>query len=132
MQMPTQYYGTGKRKTSVARVYVRPGNGDVTINRKPVSEYFGDEAHRFLVTQPLKVTETDGRFNVVVTVRGGGPNGQAAAIRHGLARALSQLPEEDIRPTLKHAGMLTRDAREVERKKAGQPGARRRYQYSKR
>ena len=132
MQAPQQYYGTGKRKTSVARVYLRPGNGQILVNRKSLDDYFGDETLRFTVRQPLEVTETGDRFNVMVNVHGGGSSGQAGAIRHGLARALSLLPEEEIRPTLKRAGMLTRDAREVERKKYGQPGARKRYQYSKR
>ena len=132
MKAPEQYYGTGKRKTSVARVYVRPGNGQILVNKKSLDDYFGQEAHRALVRQPLLLTENDERFNVKVNVRGGGPSGQAGAIRHGLSRALSLLPVEDIRSTLKKAGLLTRDAREVERKKYGQPGARKRYQYSKR
>ncbi|HKI96951.1 MAG TPA: 30S ribosomal protein S9 [bacterium] len=132
MQSPQQYYGTGKRKTAIARVYLRPGNGQIVINHKSLDDYFGDDAHRYMVRQPLEITETLERFNVLVNVRGGGANGQAGAIRHGLARALSLLPEEEMRPTLKRAGLLTRDAREVERKKYGQPGARKRYQYSKR
>ena len=132
MQAPQQYYGTGKRKTSVARVYVRPGNGQILVNRKSLDDYFGQEAHQIMVRQPLEVTENGDRFNVTVNVHGGGPSGQAGAIRHGLARALSLLPVEDIRSVLKKAGLLTRDAREVERKKYGQPGARKRYQYSKR
>lgn len=132
MQSAQQYYGTGKRKTAVARVYLRPGNGQILINRKSLDDYFGDGAHRYLVRQPLELTDTLERFNVVVTVRGGGPTGQAGAIRHGVARALALLPEEEVRPTLKRAGLLTRDSREVERKKYGQPGARKRYQYSKR
>lgn len=132
MKAPEQYYGTGKRKTSIARVYVRPGNGQILINKKSLDDYFGQEAHRVLVRQPLVLTENGERFNVTVNVRGGGPSGQAGAIRHGLSRALSLLPQEDIRATLKKAGLLTRDAREVERKKYGQPGARKRFQYSKR
>ena len=132
MQMPQQYYGTGKRKTSVARVFLRPGNGQIRINRKSLEDYFGDGTHRYLVRQPLELTETLGRFNVLASVKGGGPSGQAGAIRHGLARALAMLPDEEVRPTLKRAGLLTRDPREVERKKYGQPGARKRYQYSKR
>jgi len=132
MQSPQQYYGTGKRKTAIARVYLRPGNGQIVINHKSLDDYFGDDAHRDMMRQPLEITETLERFNVLVNVRGGGANGQAGAIRHGLARALSLLPEEEMRPTLKRAGLLTRDAREVERKKYGQPGARKRYQYSKR
>jgi len=127
-----QYYGTGKRKTSIARVYLRPGNGRILVNRKPVEEYFGTDTERHMVRQPLEVTETMDRYDVVVTVRGGGFTGQAAAIRHGLARALTLVPEEEFRGPLKRAGHLTRDARKVERKKYGQPGARKRFQYSKR
>lgn len=127
-----QYYGTGKRKTAIARVYVRPGNGQILINRKSLDDYFGQEAHRTAVRQPLVVLDFETRFNVVVTVHGGGTNGQAEAVRHGLARALCLLPGEETRPILKTAGLLTRDARKVERKKYGQPGARKRYQYSKR
>lgn len=132
MKAPEQYYGTGKRKTSIARVYLRPGNGQILINKKSLDDYFGQEAHRVMVRQPLLLTENSERFNVLVNVRGGGSSGQAGAIRHGLSRALSLLPVEDIRSTLKKAGLLTRDAREVERKKYGQPGARKRFQYSKR
>ena len=132
MQSAQQYYGTGKRKTAIARVYLRPGSGQILINKKSLEDYFGDDAHRYLVRQPLELTDTLERFNVTVNVRGGGTNGQAAAIRHGVARALALLPDEDVRPALKRAGLLTRDAREVERKKYGQPGARKRYQYSKR
>lgn len=132
MKAPEQYYGTGKRKTSIARVYLRPGNGQILINKKSLDDYFGQEAHRVMVRQPLVLTENSERFNVLVNVRGGGSSGQAGAIRHGLSRALSLLPVEDIRSTLKKAGLLTRDAREVERKKYGQPGARKRFQYSKR
>ena len=132
MQAPQQYYGTGKRKTAIARVYVRPGNGHIIINKKSLDDYFGDESNRYLVRQPLELTDCSTRFNILVNVKGGGPSGQAGAIRHGISRALSLLPEEEIRPALKKAGLLTRDAREVERKKYGQPGARKRYQYSKR
>src|SRR3989304_2153510 len=119
MQSAQQYYGTGKRKTAVARVYLRPGNGQIIINKKSLDDYFGDDAHRYLVRQALELTQTLERFNVLVNVRGGGPNGQAGAIRHGVARALSLLPDEEVRPTLKRAGLLTRDSREVERKKYG-------------
>jgi len=133
MQTATeQYYGTGKRKTSIARVYLRPGNGQVIINKKPLEEYFGDVAQQFLVRQALELTETAGRFNVLVNVQGGGVTGQASAIRHGISRALSSIPQEAFRGPLKKAGLLTRDSREVERKKYGQPGARKRYQFSKR
>ncbi len=129
---PMQYYGTGKRKTAIARVYIRPGNGQIMVNRKPLDEYFGGEAEKVYVRQPLHLTETAERFDVKVNVKGGGPSGQAIAIRHGLARALVQIPEEDYRAVLKRAGHLTRDARKVGRKKYGQPGARKRFQYSKR
>ncbi|MCH8076698.1 MAG: 30S ribosomal protein S9 [SAR324 cluster bacterium] len=132
MKAPEQYYGTGKRKTSIARVYVRPGNGQILVNKKSLDDYFGQEAHRVLVRQPLVLTENSERFNIKVNVRGGGTSGQAGAIRHGISRALSLLPQENIRAILKKAGLLTRDAREVERKKYGQPGARKRFQYSKR
>ena len=132
MQSAQQYYGTGKRKTAIARVYLRPGSGQILINKKSLDDYFGDHAHRYLVRQPLELTDMLERFNVTVTVRGGGPNGQAGAIRHGVSRALALLPDEEVRPALKRAGLLTRDAREVERKKYGQPGARKRYQFSKR
>ena len=129
---PMQYYGTGRRKSSVARVYLRPGPGQILINKKPLDEYFGDDAQRYLVRQALELTETMGRYNLLVNVSGGGITGQASAIRHGVARALLKGPEVDYRPTLKKAGLLTRDARQVERKKYGQPGARKRFQYSKR
>ena len=127
-----QYYGTGRRKSSVARVYLRSGNGHIVINRKALDDYFGDEAQRVLVHQAMEITDTMGRYDVLVNVNGGGISGQAGAIRHGIARALCQVSQEEFRATLKKAGLLTRDAREVERKKYGQPGARKRYQYSKR
>jgi small subunit ribosomal protein S9 len=129
---PMQYYGTGRRKSAVARVYLRPGNGQFIVNRKPLDEYFPEEVHRSLVRQPLILTQTTGSYNVLVNVCGGGLVGQAGAVRHGLARALESIPEAQLRPALKKAGLLTRDARTVERKKYGQPGARRRFQYSKR
>ena len=127
-----QYYGTGKRKTSIARVYLRPGNGRILVNRKPVDEYFGTDAERHMVREPLVATETEDQYDVLVNVKGGGYTGQAAAIRHGVARALTLVPQEEYRAILKRAGHLTRDARQVERKKYGQPGARKRYQFSKR
>ncbi len=127
-----QYYGTGRRKTSVARVYLRPGVGQILVNRKPVDEYFGDAAQCVVVREPLKLTETETRFDVLVNVHGGGITGQADAIRHGVSRALTLVPQEEFRAVLKKAGLLRRDARQVERKKYGQPGARKRYQYSKR
>ncbi|MBI4081194.1 MAG: 30S ribosomal protein S9 [Candidatus Lambdaproteobacteria bacterium] len=129
---PMQYYGTGRRKSAVARVYLRPGNGQFIVNRKPLDEYFPEEVHRALVRQPLIQTQTMGSYNVLVNVSGGGLVGQAGAVRHGLARALERVPDGQHRPVLKKAGLLTRDARTVERKKYGQPGARRRFQYSKR
>jgi len=127
-----QYYGTGRRKTSVARVFLRPGAGRISINSKPIEEFFPNEAQRFMVRQPLELTQTGDRFDILVNVQGGGIMGQAGAVRHGIARALLKVPQEDLRAPLKKAGMLTRDAREVERKKYGQPGARKRYQFSKR
>ena len=127
-----QYYGTGRRKNAVARVYVRPGSGQFRVNKKILDEYFGDEAQCVMARQPLTVAEAAGQFDVTVRVHGGGISGQAGAIRHGLARALTQVPQEEYRDLLKKAGFLTRDARQVERKKYGQPGARKRYQYSKR
>jgi small subunit ribosomal protein S9 len=127
-----QYYGTGRRKTSVARVYLRPGAGRISVNDKSIDEHFPNEAQRFIVRQPLELTQTGDRFDIVVNVKGGGISGQAGAVRHGIARALLKVPQEELRGPLKKAGMLTRDAREVERKKYGQPGARKRYQFSKR
>src|SRR3972149_9259674 len=113
---PMQYQGAGRRKTAVARVFPRPGQGRILVNHKPLDEYFGDNAQRFLVRQALEVTDTLGRYDVLVNVRGGGSNGQAGAVRHGIARALLLGPQEEFRVALKKAGMLTRDAREVERK----------------
>jgi small subunit ribosomal protein S9 len=129
---PMEYYGTGRRKTSVARVFLRPGQGRILVNGKTLDEFFGDEAQRFLVRQPMELTKTLGRYDALINVDGGGSQGQAGAIRHGVARALLRVPGENLRGVLKKAGMLTRDAREVERKKYGQPGARKRYQFSKR
>ena len=126
-----QYYGTGRRKNSVARVYLRPGEGQFTVNKKSVDDYFARKTLKMIVYQPLELTETVGRFDILVNVQGGGLSGQAGAIRHGIAKALQEVDEE-LRPILKKAKMLTRDARQVERKKYGQPGARKRYQYSKR
>lgn len=127
-----QYLGTGKRKTSIARVYLRPGKGQIVVNRKPLNEYFPDEAEQYTVKQPLALTETMENFDLLINVKGGGPSGQAGAIRHGISRALTLVPQEEYRGILKKEGMLTRDSRIVERKKYGQPGARKRYQYSKR
>lgn len=126
------HYGTGRRKTSTARVRVYPdGNGTVIINRKPIEEYFDRATEVILALQPFDVTDNVNKFDVKVNVRGGGKSGQAGAVRHGIARALLQMDPE-LRPTLKKAGLLTRDAREKERKKYGQKGARARFQFSKR
>jgi small subunit ribosomal protein S9 len=126
-----QYYGTGRRKTSTARVYLRPGAGDVKINRKAFEQYFPNETLRMIIRQPLQLTETANKFDILVNVEGGGPAGQAGAIRHGITRALIEF-NADLRPTLKHAGLVTRDPRIKERKKYGQKGARKRFQFSKR
>ncbi|MCA1792192.1 MAG: 30S ribosomal protein S9 [Thioalkalivibrio sp.] len=127
---PTNY-GTGRRKTAAARVFIRPGKGRVLVNNKPLDEYFGRETSRMVVLQPLQLTEMADRLDVKVTVRGGGPSGQAGAIRHGITRALMDY-DETLRQTLRRAGFVTRDAREVERKKVGLRKARKRPQYSKR
>ncbi|MGK5091357.1 30S ribosomal protein S9 [Deltaproteobacteria bacterium TL4] len=129
--MSTLAYGTGRRKTSVARVYLRQGDGKITVNKKDLDEYFVRGTLRMLVRQPLELTNTLSSFDIVINVQGGGLSGQAGAIRHGISRALSGY-ESEMRPTLKKKGLLTRDAREVERKKYGQAGARKRFQYSKR
>ncbi len=126
-----QYYGTGRRKTAVARVYLRPGTGKITVNRREFDIYFPNRVLKMVIRQPLLITETAEKFDIVVNVAGGGISGQAGAIRHGLSRALLEFNPE-LRPKLKSAGFLTRDAREVERKKYGQPKARRRFQFSKR
>lgn len=127
----TQYYGTGRRKSSTARVFLRPGKGDVIVNQLPLDEYFGRETSRMVVRQPLELTETAEKFDAYVTVKGGGDTGQAGAIRLGITRALMEYDEE-MRPTLRKAGYVTRDAREVERKKVGLHKARKRPQFSKR
>ena len=126
-----QYYGTGRRKDSVARVFLRPGKGEILINRRPIEDYFGRETLKMVLRQPLELTESTNKFDIFVNVQGGGLSGQAGAIRHGISRALL-LAMEDSRGVLKKAGMLTRDSRKVERKKYGQPGARKKYQFSKR
>ncbi|MDD6037548.1 MAG: 30S ribosomal protein S9 [bacterium] len=127
----TKYYGTGRRKSSVARVYVTPGTGKITINKRDIDDYFGLETLKVIVRQPFAATETTGKFDVTVTVKGGGYTGQAGAIRHGIARALLQV-DSDYRPMLKKAGYLTRDPRRKERKKYGLKAARRAPQFSKR
>jgi small subunit ribosomal protein S9 len=126
-----QYYGTGRRKTSTARVYLRPGAGEVQVNRKAFDRYFPNETLRMIIRQPLQITETTNKFDLYINVTGGGPAGQAGAIRHGITRALLEY-NADLRPTLKHAGLITRDPRIKERKKYGQKGARKRFQFSKR
>lgn len=126
-----QYYGTGRRKTSTARVYLRAGGGEFKINRKSFDQYFPNETLRMIIQQPLKLTETTTKFDVLINVRGGGPAGQAGAIRHGITRALMEY-NADLRPALKEAGLVTRDPRIKERKKYGQKGARKRFQFSKR
>ena len=126
-----QYYGTGRRKTSAARIYLRPGRGEITVNAKTFDAYFPNEMLKMIIRQPLVITETADKFDVLVRVRGGGPSGQAGALRHGIARALLEYNPE-LRSKLKEAGFLTRDPRKVERKKYGRPGARKRFQFSKR
>ena len=126
-----QYYGTGRRKTSTARVYLRPGSGDIKINRRAFENYFPNEALRMIIRQPLSLTDTIGKFDILVNVDGGGTAGQAGAVRHGITRALLEF-NADLRPTLKKAGLVTRDPRKKERKKYGQKGARKRFQFSKR
>jgi small subunit ribosomal protein S9 len=124
-------YGTGRRKTSVARVWLRPGPGRIVINRRAFEDYFPRETLRMIIAQPFQVTSTAGQFDVLATVTGGGPSGQAGAVRHGISRALA-LVDDRLRQPLKKAGLLTRDPRMRERKKYGQPGARQKFQYSKR
>jgi small subunit ribosomal protein S9 len=127
----TQYYGTGRRKTSTARVYLTGGSGNITVNRRPLDGYFGREVARMIVRQPLELVEMVEKFDINVSVRGGGSFGQAGAIRHGITRALMQY-DLDLKPTLRKAGFVTRDAREVERKKVGLRKARKKPQFSKR
>jgi small subunit ribosomal protein S9 len=126
-----QNYGTGRRKTAAARVFITPGSGRIMVNDQPLDEYFGRETARMIVRQPLEVAEAADRYDVKVTVRGGGNSGQAGAIRHGIARALVE-QDENLRVMLRRVGFLTRDARAVERKKVGLRKARKRPQYSKR
>ena len=125
------FYGTGRRKSSTARVFLRSGRGSINVNKRPLDEYFGRETARMIVRQPLEETGLSSRFDIMVTVDGGGGSGQAGAIRHGISRALVEA-NADLRPVLKKAGLLTRDAREKERKKYGLRGARRAFQFSKR
>ena len=126
-----QNYGTGRRKTATARVFLRPGTGDITVNGRSLDNFFPNEALKMVIKQPLALTETTEKFQISVTVKGGGSTGQAGAIRHGISRALEEYNGE-LREKLKSAGFLTRDPRKKERKKYGQKGARARYQFSKR
>ncbi len=129
--MTTQYYATGRRKSSSARVYLRPGKGEITINHRPIEVFFGRETSRMVVRQPLELTELLDKFDIKVNVSGGGITGRAGAIRHGITRALIEY-DESLRSSLRKAGFVTRDARQVERKKIGLHKARKRPQYSKR
>jgi small subunit ribosomal protein S9 len=130
--MATPYnYGTGRRKSAVARVFLKPGSGKIVVNEKPVDHFFSRETGRMIVRQPLNITQHDSTFDILVNVHGGGESGQAGAVRHGIARALIDYDPE-LKPVLRKAGLLTRDAREVERKKVGLHKARRRKQFSKR
>ena len=129
--MSTQYYGTGRRKTSTARVFLRPGTGNIVVNDRSLDQFFGRETARMIVRQPLELNDSLGKFDVYVTVKGGGGTGQAGAIRHGITRALMEY-DETLRPALREAGYVTRDARMVERKKVGLRKARKKPQFSKR
>ena len=126
-----QYYGTGRRKSSTARVYLRPGKGNFIVNRMDFNKYFNRDSLKLMINQPLELVGLVNTFDILVNVKGGGKSGQAGAIRLGIARALLEY-DQNLRPDLKKQGMLTRDARKVERKKYGQPGARKRFQFSKR
>ncbi len=127
----TQYQGVGRRKRSVARVRLIPGKGQILVNRKPLEEYFPQEIQRIIIQQPLEITKTGDKFDIFVSLNGGGNSGQAEAMRHGISRALVQA-DESLGPILKKAGLLTRDPRMKERKKPGQKGARKRFQWTKR
>ncbi len=127
----TYNYGTGRRKSAVARVFIKPGKGDIVVNDKPLDVFFSRETGRMVVRQPLELTDTLNKFDIMVNVFGGGESGQAGAVRHGITRALIDF-DETLRPVLRKAGLVTRDAREVERKKVGLRKARRRKQFSKR
>jgi small subunit ribosomal protein S9 len=131
MASAQQNYGTGRRKTATARVYMKPGSGKITVNQRPLDEFFGRETGRMIVRQPLEAVQLTSRFDITVHVAGGGITGQAGAIRHGITRALIEY-DESLRKPLRTAGFVTRDAREVERKKVGRRKARRGTQYSKR
>lgn len=131
MAVSEQHYATGRRKEAVARVWIKPGTGQIIVNRRPLETYFGRETLKMVLRQPFEVTESNNQWDVKVNVVGGGLSGQAGAIRHGITRALCKA-DPGLRTALKRAGFVTRDARRVERKKYGQPGARKRFQFSKR
>jgi small subunit ribosomal protein S9 len=131
MAIPQQYYGTGRRKSAVARVFLRPGKGQITVNGRSVEQFFSRETGRMIVRQPLELSNHMATFDILVNVQGGGESGQAGAVRHGITRALIHY-DAALKPALKKAGLVTRDAREVERKKVGLHKARRRKQFSKR
>jgi small subunit ribosomal protein S9 len=126
-----RYYDTGKRKSAIARVWLVPGNGKIMVNRRPLELYFPLETHKTLIQEPFRITQTLGQYDALITIRGGGISGQAAAIRHGISKSLLHI-DAALRPALKQAGFLTRDSRVKERKKYGQKKARKRFQYSKR
>jgi small subunit ribosomal protein S9 len=126
-----QNYGTGRRKSATARVFIKPGTGEILVNKRKFEEYFQNETHRMVIRQPLHLTDSAGKFDILVNVNGGGPAGQAGAVRHGITRALIEMNPE-LRTRLKKAGFVTRDPRAKERKKYGQKGARARFQFSKR
>ncbi|MCB9534978.1 MAG: 30S ribosomal protein S9 [Myxococcales bacterium] len=131
IQQPEQWSAVGRRKSAVARIYLRPGTGNITVNNRAFDDYFPRATGRMQILQPLELTETHEKFDIVINVNGGGQSGQAGAVRHGITRALIKY-DEALRSPLKRAGFVTRDAREVERKKYGRPGARKRFQFSKR
>ena len=131
MAEANQNYGTGRRKSATARVFIKPGTGEIVVNKRKFEEYFQNETHRMVIRQPLQLTDSAGKFDILVNVNGGGPAGQAGAVRHGITRALIEM-NPDLRTRLKKAGFVTRDPRAKERKKYGQKGARARFQFSKR
>lgn len=131
MMAETRFYATGKRKSSVARVFMKPGNGNIVVNQKTIDEYFGRETSKMVIRQPLELTGNVGKFDIFVNVCGGGPSGQAGAIKHGITKALMEA-DADLRGALKKAGFITRDSRIKERKKYGKRSARRSFQFSKR
>jgi small subunit ribosomal protein S9 len=131
MMAEQRFYATGKRKTSIARVWLKPGEGNITVNRRTLDEYFGRETSKMVIRQPLELTDNIGKFDIMVNVCGGGPSGQAGAIKHGITKALLEVNPE-LRAVLKKAGFITRDSRAKERKKYGRKAARARFQFSKR